>query len=111
MDKQQSSYRQVTSSAVKQNLVISAYKPNDGLEERFALGRGTEDGVWDFVRAHLGQFPAFVCKYGCAEIVAERQPHLLFDRMVAFHVLRNVTVPLSVGEFLASLAPRSGRRI
>ena len=46
----------------------------------------------------------FVAKDGRVEVVNERQPHLLFDRMVAFHVLRNVTVPLSVGEFLAGLA-------
>ena len=110
MDKQQGSYRQVTSTAVKQDLVISAYKPNDGLEERFALERGTEDGAWDFVRTHLGQLPIFVRKGGDAEIVAERQPHMLFDRMVAFHVLRNVTVPLSVGEFLASVAQRFPER-
>ena len=38
MDKRQGSYRQVTSTAVKQDLVISAYKPNGGLEARFALG-------------------------------------------------------------------------
>ena len=110
MDKKQGSYRQVTSTAVKQDLVISAYKPNDGLEERFALERGTEDGAWDFVRTHLGQLPIFVRKGGDAEIVAERQPHILFDRMVAFHVLRNVTVPLSVGEFLAGLAQRFPER-
>ncbi len=110
MDKRQGSYRQVTSTAVKQDLVISAYKPNDGLEERFALERGTEDGVWDFVRTHLGQLPVFVRKNGRAEIVAERQPHLLFDRMVAFHVRRNVMVPLSIGEFLAGLARRLPER-
>ena len=110
MDKQQGSYRQVTSTAVKQDLVISAYKPNDGLEERFALEQGTEDGAWDFVRTHLGQLPIFVRKGGDAEIVAERQPHMLFDRMVAFHVLRNVTVPLSVGEFLAGLTRRFPER-
>ena len=110
MDKQQGSYRQVTSTAVKQDLVISAYKPNEGLEERFALEKGTEDGVWDFLRTHLGQLPVFVAKEGRVEIVAERQPHLLFDRMVAFHVLRNVTVPLSIGEFLAGLAQRFPER-
>ena len=104
MDKQQGSYRQVTSTAVKQDLVISAYKPNDGLEERFALEDGTEEGAWDFVRTHLGQLPVFVRKGGRVEVVNERQPHLLFDRMVAFHVLRNVTVPLSIGEFLSGLA-------
>ena len=37
LDKVQGSYRQVTSTtAVKQDLVISAYKPNGGLEQRFA---------------------------------------------------------------------------
>ena len=53
LDKQQGSYRQVTSTAVKQDLVISAYKPNHGLEARFELEAGTEDGVWDFTRTHL----------------------------------------------------------
>ena len=110
MDKQQGSYRQVTSTAVKQDLVISAYKPNDGLEERFTIMRGTEDGVWDFLRTHLGQLPVFVAKDGRVEVVNERQPHLLFDRMVAFHVLRNVTVPLSIGEFLAGLNQRFPER-
>ena len=110
MDKQQGSYRQVTSTAVKQDLVISAYKPNDGLDARFALTKGTEDGVWDFLRTHLGQLPVFVARDGRVEVVNERQPHLLFDRMVAFHVLRNVTVPLSIGEFLAGLAQRFPER-
>ena len=110
MDKQQGSYRQVTSTAVKQDLVISAYKPNDGLEERFTLTKGTEEGVWDFLRTHLGQLPIFVAKDGRVEVINERQPHVLFDRMVAFHVLRNVTVPLSVGEFLTSLGQRFPER-
>ena len=110
MDKLQGSYRQVTSTAVKQDLVISAYKPNDGLEERFALTRGTEPGVWDFIHTHLGQLPVCVVKEGRVEVVNERQPHVLFDRMVAFHVLRNVTVPLSVGEFLIGLTQRFPER-
>ena len=110
MDKQQGSYRQVTSTAVKQDLVISAYKPNDGLEERFALENGTQEGAWDFLRTHLGQLPVFVAKEGRVEVVAERQPHLLFDRMVAFHVIRNVSVPLSISEFLEGLAQRFPER-
>lgn len=110
LDKQQGSYRQVTSTAVKQDLVISAYKPNGGLERRFELEKGTEEGVWDFVRTHLRQLPAFVSKDGNVEVIAERQPYLLFDRMVAFHVQRNVTVPLSVGEFFAGLSQRFPER-
>jgi predicted RNA methylase len=106
LDKQQGSYRQVTSTAVKQDLVISAYKPNCGLEQRFVAEAGTEEGVWYFVRAHLKQLPVFVPKDGLAEVIAERQAYLLFDRMVAFHVQRGVTVPVSAAEFNAGLAQR-----
>ena len=110
LDKQQGSYRQVTSSAVKQDLVISAYKPNHGLETRFELEAGTEDGVWDFTRTHLRQLPVFVSKDDQAEVIAERQDFLLFDRMVAFHVQRGIVVPLSAAEFYAGLPARFPER-
>lgn len=110
LDKQQGSYRQVTSTAVKQDLVISAYKPNSGLEERFKLEAGTAEGVWDFVRTHLKQLPVFVAKDGQAEVIAERQNYLLFDRMVAFHVQRGVTVPLSAAEFYQGVSQRFSER-
>ena len=110
LDKQQGSYRQVTSTAVKQDLVISAYKPNQGLEARFQLEAGTEDGVWDFARTHLRQLPVFVSKDDQAEVIAERQDFLLFDRMVAFHVQRSIVVPLSAAEFYAGLGARFPER-
>ena len=111
LDKQQGSYKQVsTAGAVKQDLVISAYKPNSGLEDRFKLTAGTEEGVWDFVRTHLKQLPVFVSKDGQAEVIAERQNYLLFDRMVAFHVQRGVTIPLSASEFYTGLVQRFSER-
>jgi len=110
LDKQQGSYRQVTSSAVKQDLVISAYRPNGGLEDRFQLSAGSEDGAWDFIRTHLKQLPTFVAKDGRSEVIAERLGHLLYDRMVAFHVQRGVTVPLDSADFAAGLAQRFAPR-
>ena len=107
LDKKQHSFKAVmTPTAMKQDLVISSYKPNGGLEDRFRLESGTEDGVWDFVRTHLKQLPVFVSKEGQAENIVERQNFLLFDRMVAFHVQRGVTVPLSAAEFYAGLEQR-----
>lgn len=104
LSKGQGSFQQVTStSAVKQDLVISAYKPNDNLEERFRLEAGTADGAWDFIRYHLTQLPHVVEKNGEIEVVTERQDFLLFDRMVAFHIQRGASVPLSAGEFYAGL--------
>jgi len=105
LDKQQGSFQQVVSgNTVKRDLIISAYKPNGGLEERFREEAGTESGVWDFVRTHLRQLPVFVCKDAMAEQIAERKGHVLFDRMVAFHVQRGYAIPLSTPEFLGGLA-------
>jgi len=111
MDKKKGTTKQLTfANAVKQDLLISAYKPNGGLEERFKLEAGTEGGVWDFTRTHLRQLPVFVSKEGQAETIAERQNFLLFDRMVAFHVQRGVTVPVSAAEFYAGLVQRFPER-
>ena len=107
LDKQQRSFNAVNrAGAVDQDLVISAYKPNGGLEDRFKLAAGTEEGIWDFVRTHLKQLPVFVSKDGRAEVIVERQNFLLFDRMVAFHVQRGVTVSSSAADFYAGLEQR-----
>jgi len=107
LDKQQGSFKQVTSAnAVKQDLIISCYKPSDTLEARFQKEAGTMLGVDEFVRAHLSQLPVFVKQKGKIEIVAERQDYLLFDRMVAYHVQRGASVPMSAAEFYAWLGQR-----
>jgi len=86
--------------------VISAYRPNGGLEKRFELEKDTEESAWDFVRTHLRQLPVYPTKKGVLEPNSQRDAYVLFDRMVAFHVQRSVAVPLSVGDFLAGLAQR-----
>lgn len=111
LDKQGLSFKQVTSSAaVKQDLIISAYKANGNLEETFRLKAGTEDGAWEFVRYHLGKLNPTNESNGQAVVNAERQAFLLFDRMVAFHIQRGVMVPLSAPEFYAGLEQRFTRR-
>jgi len=111
LDKQQGSFQQVVSgNTVKRDLIISAYKPNGGLEERFKKRAGTEEAVWDFVGTHLKQLPVFVVKAGRSEVVAERQEYLLYDRMVAFHVQRGYPVPLSTADFYAGLRQRFPER-
>lgn len=67
LDKKQGSFNQVTQAgAVKQDIIISAYKPNGGLEECFKLEAVSEEGVWDFVRTHLKQLSVFVSMDGKA---------------------------------------------
>lgn len=93
-------------TAVKQDLVISAYKPNGGLEERFTKAGGNEDSVWDFVRTHLNYLPTVKVKGSELEFIAERDPRIIFDRMVAWFVRHNYPVPMSTQEFQAGLSQR-----
>ncbi len=111
LDKQQGSFKQVsTAGAVKQDLVISAYKPSQRLEQDFELHAGSETAVWEFVREHLRHLPVYVEKENRLEVVADRQNYLLFDRMVAYHVRHQVAIPLSASEFYAGLVQRFPER-
>jgi hypothetical protein len=110
LDKQQLTLKQLTSAAVKQDLVISAYKPTEALTERFALGASSSEGAWAFVSEHLAHVPVFFSVAGVADVIAERMAHVLHDRMVAFHVQRELSVPLSTGEFLIGLSQRYPER-
>ena len=107
IDKKKGSYKAVTTTtAVKQDLIISAYKPNGGLEERFANCGGIEDSVWDFTRTHLKYLPTVKVKDGRLEFIAERDPRILFDRMISWFVRHNAPVPMSTHEFQAGLGHR-----
>ncbi|NLT45840.1 MAG: DNA methylase, partial [Thermotogaceae bacterium] len=111
LDKQQGSFNQVNlSGAVKQDLIISAYKPNGGLEDRFKLEAGTEEGVWDFLREHLKRLPVFTEKNGSSELIVERTDYLLYDRMIAFHIQRGRSIPMSASEFYKGLRERFPER-
>jgi DNA modification methylase len=101
LDKQQKSYRQVTSSTVKQDLVISAYKSTKLIEMKYEEPR--EETVWEFIREHLRFLPVFLSHDDKIEIVKERQAHALFDRMVAIHVQRGYQIPLDFSDFLRGL--------
>jgi hypothetical protein len=100
LDRQMETYKQNRQGIVKQDLVISAYKPRTEVERALQLHPGTEEPAWEFVKNHLRLLPACQVRGGRVQILAERQAYLLFDRMVAFHVQREVSVPLSASEFV-----------
>ena len=107
VDKEAGSVKAVTTpTAVKQDLVISAYKPNGGFEERFQQEAQTEEGVWDFVRTHLKYLPVTKRQGMSLQMVPERDPRILFDQMVAYFVRRGYLVPISSPEFQIGLAQR-----
>ncbi len=111
LDKKQGSFKAVTTpTAVKQDLVISAYKPNGGFEERFQKEAETEEGVWDFVRTHLKYLPVTKHQGALLQLVPERDPRILFDQMVAYYVRKGYPVPISSQEFQLGLFQRFSER-
>lgn len=103
-------FQDSTTMAVKKDLLISAYKPTVELEETCKVKSDAEGGVWDFVRLHLRQLPTFLSKNGRVQVITERQSHMLFDRMVAFHVQRGLAVPKSAADFYIGLRNRFPER-
>ena len=111
LDKKQGSFKAVTTpTAVKQDLVISAYKPNGGFEERFQKEAKTEEGVWDFTHTHLGYLPV-TKKHGTDLIVIpERDPRILYDQVISYYVRKGYAVPIDSQEFQIGLAQRFSER-
>ena len=99
-------FSQTNPVSVKQDLVISAYKPSASMIEEIRATKNTEESAWTFVRNHLQKLPVFVGRKGEADLIVERTPRVLFDRMVAYHVQNGYSVPISSAEFQAGVAQR-----
>lgn len=107
LDKKQGSFKAVTSTtAVKQDLVISAYKPSEENISKMRAELNTPASAWTFVNQHLEKLPVFLGSKGEASIVSERTPRILFDRMVAYHVQNGLPVPISSAEFQEGVTQR-----
>jgi len=87
-------------------LIISIYKPTSSFIEEFEKHAGDPDMAWEFVRQHLQNVPKAPDSTGKIEVVTERQDYLLFDRMVAFHIMRGIPVPMDANTFYAGLRER-----
>ena len=111
LDKKQDSFKQIKATgSVKQDLVISAYKPKFSFSREFFNNSGSEETAWAFVRQHLSNLPVVVNNGGKIEILAERQAFLLWDRMVAYHIMQGFAIPLDATEFYKGLDDRFLKR-
>lgn len=107
----QGSYKQMTApQAVQSDLLVSAYKPADSTQQPPHPTAGTVAGVWAFVHTYLQQLPLPNQATPQPDQALERQKHLLFNRMVAYHIQQGLTVPLSAAEFYQGLRQRFPER-
>src|SRR5690606_6529400 len=107
LDKKQGSFKAVnTVTAVKQDLVISCYKPSSEFDTKFQESQHSPMGVWDFVEEHLAHLPIHLVKDNATTAVVERSAKILFDRLIAFYVQRSLPVPIDAGKFQEGLKER-----
>lgn len=106
LDKKKGTTKQLSYAAtVKHDLMISAYKPSAEVERKLASEFDAE-ALWGFVAEHLARLPLLHRKGNELHVVAERQPVLIFERLVA-HCLRfGYLVPVSAADFYAQLSAR-----
>ena len=106
LDKKQGSFKAVTTpTAVKQDLVISCYKPSIEFENKFKTQQG-DIAVWDFVAEHLHHIPPHIKKDNGTTAIIERSPKILFDRLITFYLMRGLSVPIDARDFQEGLKQR-----
>lgn len=107
LDKKIGTFKAVTTpTAVKQDLVLSAYKPNTEFETMFQIKSSTEGGVWEFISTHLQYLPVIKQHGGQIISIHERDPRILFDQVIAYYVRKAQPVPISSQAFQTGLNQR-----
>ena len=92
--------------AAVQDLIISCYKPSIGFEEEGFAKTSTKEYVWDFIEHHLEKLALTSIEDGRAHAVSERNPRILYDRMLSYYILHGFEVPMSLHEFMRELSHR-----
>ncbi|WP_310993752.1 DNA methyltransferase [Aequorivita marina] len=107
LDRKQGTFKTVTTAtAVKQDLVISCYKPSSEFDKKFNQNKNSNVSIWDFVEEHLNHLPIHLVAGNSTTAIIERSPKILFDRLIAFYVQRGLPVPIDAGKFQQGLRER-----
>lgn len=107
LDKKQGSFKAVTTTtAVKQDLVITCYKPSNELTDKLALSNSNKDSAWDFITEHLAHLPVHIERGNATTSVVERSPKILYDRLISYYVQHGYQIPMDAQEFQAGLRER-----
>src|SRR5690625_8052006 len=107
LDKQQGSYNAVMNpTSVKQDLIITCYKPSSEFDGKFVQNQESNVAIWDFVEEHLNHLPIHLKKGTSTTAIIVRSPKIILDRLIAFYVQRELPVPIDAGKFQKGLRER-----
>lgn len=107
LDKKQGSFKAVTTTtAVKQDLVITCYKPSDELTFKFEDSLDKATNAMDFIEELLVHLPVHLEKDHSTTAVVERSPKILYDRLISYYVRHGYAIPMDAQEFQKGLRDR-----
>ena len=107
LDKQLGSFNAVSSTtAVKQDLVITCFKPSEQFSIKFESEANSVNSVWDFVDEYLHHLPVHIEKRNATTSVIERSPKILYDRLISYFVQKGLPVPIDAHDFQKGLRER-----
>lgn len=107
LDKKQGSFKAVTTTtAVKQDLVISCYKPSDEFTRKIEESADKRQNVWDFIGEHLQHLPVHIERGNATTTVIERSPKILYDRLISYYVQHGYSIPMDAQQFQQGLKER-----
>lgn len=90
--------------AVKQDLAISCYKPSDELEEK--ISEQPSQSLWEMVDEHLSHVAKFIKNEKGLVFIAERDPRIIYDRVISYYVQKGLDIPIDSTSFQAELRER-----
>jgi DNA modification methylase len=106
LDKKQGSFKALNNAvSVKEDLVISCYKPTIHFDHKFKIAKG-EIAIWDFIDEHLRHLPIHLKSGNSTTAVIERNPKILYDRVISFYLMRGLPIPLDAKDFQEGLKQR-----
>ena len=107
LDKKQGSFKAVTTTtAVKQDLVITCFKPTEEFSLRFENNYAAPESAWDFIEEYLRHLPVHLERGNSTTTVIERSPKILYDRLISFYVQKGLPVPIDATVFQTGLRER-----
>lgn len=99
LDKQKGSYNaQTNPTSVKQDLVISCYKPSIDFEHNFN-NADSQYAIWDFINEHLNHIPTYINRNDENALIIERTPRILYDRLISFFIIKGLSIPIDSKDF------------
>lgn len=97
-------YAMIGPTAVKQDLAISCYKPDGEMKE--LVKESSNTSIWDIVENHLNHVTRFLHKDGKTLFITERDPRIIYDRVISYYIQNGQTIPISSSDFQQELKER-----